>query len=41
MAGLALCLISVLGFSAVMSSSDVQLAIEYADDCLREQSIKI
>ena len=38
---LALCQIWVLGFIALMSSTDIRTAIELADDCLREQSIKI
>lgn len=38
---LTLCQIGVLGFIAFMSSADIETAIEYATDCLREQSIKI
>lgn len=33
--------IGVLGFIAFLSSAGIGTAIEYADDCLREQPIKI
>lgn len=36
-----LCQMGVLGFIAFMSSTDIETAIEYTDDCLREQPIKI
>lgn len=36
-----LCQMGVLGFIAFMISADIETVIEYSDDCLREQPIKI
>lgn len=33
--------IGVLGFIAFLNSADIEMAIEYTNDCSREQSIKI